>query len=65
MPSPGSSGFGAPSVSNETRVNSGSASGVPLTPVAGFGAGGNLQPIFVSGEKKKNLQVIHDKSCPC
>ena len=50
MPRSGGSGCGASSVSCETSLNSHTASGV----------NNSASQFFVSGEKKKNLHVIHD-----
>ena len=62
-PRPGGSPCGDPSVSNETSVNSGSASGVPAAPVGEYTL--LNKPQNLSAVKKKNLHVIHDESCPC
>ena len=65
-PSPGGSDCGAPSVSNETRLNSDTASGVPATLVGGCTADEKQTGLrFLLAVKKKNLHVIHDQSCAC
>ena len=64
-PSPAGSGCGAPSVSNATSLNSGSAGGAPVAPIGEFIDALPPPRKFFLAVKKKNLHVIHDESCAC